>query len=241
MEMIIISVVIAIAASFITFIIVNKINNAKFDIYTEQARAKAKVIEHEAQTLLQEAKYKAKKDYEKEFHSTRTELQAKERELNHLIDDELTKIKKEKEYIKNTKSEISSLKSGLESQKNSFDQKIKKALKVLENASGLTTDEAKEMLLEQVKDDSRAEIASIFRKEYKLAKVNSQREINNILSHAVTRYAGEFAAERLINNIPLPDEEAKGKIIGKEGRNIKALEFCLGVDIIIGDIPNTIP
>ena len=240
MEMIIISVVIAIAASFITFIIVNKINNAKFDIYTEQARAKAKVIEHEAQTLLQEAKYKAKKDYEKEFHSTRTELQAKERELNHLIDDELAKIKKEKEYIKNTKSEISSLKSGLESQKNSFDQKIKKALKVLENASGLTTDEAKEMLLEQVKDDSRAEIASIFRKEYKLAKVNSQREINNILSHAVTRYAGEFAAERLINNIPLPDEEAKGKIIGKEGRNIKALEFCLGVDIIIGDIPNTI-
>ena len=106
--------------------------------------------------------------------------------------------------------------------------------------AALTTEEAKEYMLEHVKEESRAQIASIFRKEYKLAQMNSKKEINNILSHAVTRYAGEFAAERLINNIPLPDEEAKGKIIGKDGRNIKALEFCLGVDIIIGDIPNTI-
>ena len=95
-------------------------------------------------------------------------------------------------------------------------------------------------MIEQVQEENRATIASMFRKEYKLAKDESVKEINNMLSHAVTRYAGEFAAERLINHIPLPDEEAKGKIIGKEGRNIKALEFCLGVDIIIGDIPNTI-
>jgi ribonuclease Y len=60
------------------------------------------------------------------------------------------------------------------------------------------------------------------------------------LSHAVTRYAGEFAAERLTNNIVLQDEETKGKIIGKDGRNIKTLEMTTGVDIIIGDIPNTI-
>lgn len=77
-------------------------------------------------------------------------------------------------------------------------------------------------------------------KKYKLAEQNSKQEVNNILSQAVTRYAGEFAAERLINNIPLNDEETKGKIIGKEGRNIKALEMLLGVDIIIDDTPNTI-
>ena len=110
----------------------------------------------------------------------------------------------------------------------------------MENASGLTKSEAKELMLEKVKEDSRAEIASIFRKKYKLAEQNSKQEVNNILSQAVTRYAGEFAAERLINNIPLNDEETKGKIIGKEGRNIKALEMLLGVDIIIDDTPNTI-
>ncbi|MEA3289724.1 MAG: ribonuclease Y [Campylobacterota bacterium] len=240
MEMIIIAVVTALIAAFIGFVISNKINAAKYEVYTEQAIAKAKVIEHEAQVLLQEAKLKAKKDYDKEFKNTKRELERKERELNSVLDEHIITMKKEKHEIDNTKSEAVALKKGLESQKRSIDDKQKKVLKILENASGLTCEEAKELMLEQVKEDNRAQISSIFRKEYKLSQKNSKSEVNNILSHAVTRYAGEFAAERLINNIPLPDEEAKGKIIGKEGRNIKALEFCLGVDIIIGDIPNTI-
>jgi ribonuclease Y len=240
MEVIIISAVVAVISSAISFIIANKLNNAKFEAYTEQAKAKAKVIEHEAQTMLKEAKQKAKSDYEREFKSTKRELESKERDLNHLIEDELKEIKKKKRDISNIKSEVSSLKQGLEVQKRTFDEKNKKVTRILENASGLTEEEAKDLMFEHVKDESRAQVASIFRKEYKKAQLDSKKEINNILSHAVTRYAGEFAAERLINNIPLPDEEAKGKIIGKEGRNIKALEFCLGVDIIIGDIPNTI-
>ena len=95
-------------------------------------------------------------------------------------------------------------------------------------------------MLDLVKDDSRKEIASIFRKEYKKSQEKQKDEVNNMLAIAVTRYAGEFAAERLTNNISFENEETKGKIIGKEGRNIKSLEMTLGVDIIIGDIPNTI-
>jgi len=237
---IIILIVVAIIAASIGFIVSNKISSAKFEVYTQQAIAKAKVIEHEAQTLLKDSKIKAKKDYDREFKNTRRALENKERELNQLVETKLSKIEKDNETIENSKIEVVSLRNGLEAQKNDYDKKTKQAVKVLENASGLTATEAKNLLLDQLKDDHRAEISSLFRKEYKLAKEESVKEINNILSHAVTRYAGEFAAERLINHIPLPDEEAKGKIIGKEGRNIKALEFCLGVDIIIGDIPNTI-
>ncbi len=240
MEYILISAVVALIASAISVFIVNKLHSAKFDIYIEQAKAKAKVIEHEAQVMLQDARHKAKIDFEKEFKNARHELETKERELNHRIDTQLKQIQSDKNIIENKKSEVSALQTGLEQLEKNYKQKIKQAVKILENASGLTQDEAKDLLLKQVKDDNRATIASLFRKEYKLAKENSNKEINNILSNAVTRYAGEFAAERLINHIPLPDDEAKGKIIGKEGRNIKALEFCLGVDIIIGDIPNTI-
>ena len=239
MEIIIILAVSAVV-SIISFIVANKINNAKFDIYTEQAVAKAKVIEHEAQVLLRDARNKAKKDYDREFKNIKRELEHKERDLNNLVETKLSKIEKDNEIIENSKIEVVSLQKGLETQKKSYDGKTKQVVKILENASGLTASEAKDLLLSQLKDDHRAEISSLFRKEYKLAKEESAKEVNNILSHAVTRYAGEFAAERLINHIPLPDEEAKGKIIGKEGRNIKALEFCLGVDIIIGDIPNTI-
>jgi ribonuclease Y len=239
-EIIIMIFVISIIVSIISIVVVNKLNSAKLDIYTEKAIATSKVIENEAQTILKDAKSKARRDYDREFKKLKKELEYKQRELENFIDEELLKNKKDKQIIENSKVEVQSLQTGLESQKRSYENKVKNVEKILENASGLTKDEATTFMLEQAKEDSRAEISSIFRKEYKLAQEDSKKEINNILSTAVTRYAGEFAAERLINHIPLPDDEAKGKIIGKEGRNIKALEFCLGVDIIIGDIPNTI-
>ena len=240
MEQIIGTFVIAILSAIAGFFIAKKINNAKFDIYTEQAKAKAKVIELEASNLLKEASLQAKQEFEKEFKLARKKIEKKERELNRLLETELETIQKDKDIVVNEKNKITSLVKGLEVQKDEYSSKLEKVLKVLENASGLTKDEAKDIMIELVKDDSKATVASIFRKEYKQFQKDTQKEIQNILSNVVTRYAGEFAAERLTNNIPLPDEEAKGKIIGKEGRNIKDLEMCLGVDIIIADIPNTI-
>ncbi len=228
-QLIIATVVVGIVSSLIAFLIANKINRANFNIYIEQAKAKAKVIEHEAATILKDAKRKARRDYEKEYNSTKRE-----------IEEQLDRVAKDTQKAKNLKIEAQALKDGFEAQSKEHKNKTNQAIKILENASGLTQEEAKELMFEKVKEDSRAQIASIFRKEYKQAQKDSKMEINNILSHAVTRYAGEFAAERLTNNIVLKDEETKGKIIGKEGRNIKTLEMTTGVDIIIGDIPNTV-
>jgi len=238
---------VALVASAITIFVMKKFNKAKFDIYIEQAKAKAKVIEHEAEVVLKDAQFKAKKDYEREFKQAKREydemfskIERKEKELNLHLESELQAIKQEKAQIMENNQKISTLKEGLQKQKKTYEDKILQAIKILENSSGLTTDEAQRLMLQKVEEDSRAKIASIFRKKYKLAEENSKKEINNMLSMAVTRYAGEFAAERLINNLPINDEETKGKIIGKEGRNIKALEMLLGVDIIIDDTPNTI-
>ena len=238
---------VAVFAAAVTIFVMKKLNKAKFDIYIEQAKAKAKVIEHEAEVILKDAQIKAKKDYEREFKSAKREydemlykIEKKEKELNHHLESELKAIKAEKASIVENNEKIKTLKEGLVRQQKTYDEKLNKAIKVLENASGLTQEEAQKLMLEKVKEDSRAKIASIFRRKYKVAEKNTQQEINNMLSNAVTRYAGEFAAERLINNLPINDEETKGKIIGKEGRNIKALEMLLGVDIIIDDTPNTI-
>lgn len=247
MTVVIVGIVVAIISIAVTIFVVKKINKAKFDIYIEQAKAKAKVIEHEAEVVLKDAQIKAKKDYDREFRTAKREydemlsqIEKKEKELNHHLESELRAIREQKAEIVAKNEKITSLKEGLKRQQQTYEEKIAKAIKVLENASGLTQDEAKNLMVEKVKEDSRAQIASIFRKKYKLAEEKSKDEVNNILSQAVTRYAGEFAAERLINNLPLSDEETKGKIIGKEGRNIKALEMLLGVDIIIDDTPNTI-
>lgn len=247
MEILIISLVAAILSAAISYFVTKKIDSAKFDIYIEQAKAKAKVIGHEAEVILKDAQLKAKEDYEREFKEAKKEydelfyqIDKKEKELNEHLTSELRLIKHDKEDIRKNKAEIESLKEGLKNQKKAFEEKIAKAVKVLENSSGLTVEEARKIMLEKIKEDSRAEIASIFRKQYKIAEQQMQQEVNNVLSNAVTRYAGEFAAERLINTMPLTDEETKGKIIGKEGRNIKTLEMLLGVDIIIDDTPNTI-
>ncbi|QKF59163.1 ribonuclease Y [Aliarcobacter lanthieri] len=247
MENIIIALIAAALSSVITILVTKKINKAKFEVFIEQAKAKAKIIEHEAEVALKDAQLRAKMECDREFKSARKEyetmlfkIEKKEKDLNEHLENELKHINKEKEQIEENNRRITILKDGIEEQKRTYEQKTLEAIKILENASGLTQIEAKELMLEKIKEDSRAQIASIFRKKYKLAEQNSKQEVNNILSQAVTRYAGEFAAERLINNIPLNDEETKGKIIGKEGRNIKALEMLLGVDIIIDDTPNTI-
>ena len=247
MEILLISVAFGAFSSIVTVFILKKINKAKLEVFIEQAKAKARVIEHEAEVALKDAQLKAKFECDREFKSARKEyenmlfkIEKKEKELNEHLENELRLIKAQKEEISENNRKIAILKDGIEEQKRTYEQKTLEAIKILENASGLTKSEAKELMLEKVKEDSRAEIASIFRKKYKLAEQNSKQEVNNILSQAVTRYAGEFAAERLINNIPLNDEETKGKIIGKERRNIQALEMLLGVDIIIDDTPNTI-
>jgi ribonuclease Y len=124
--------------------------------------------------------------------------------------------------------------------KNSYQEKIDEVLKTMERIAGLTQDEAKELVLKKVEEKSRADIAHIVRKYEEEAKREAKKKANYILAQATSRFAGEFAAERLINVVDIKNDELKGRIIGKEGRNIKTLEMVLGVDIIIDDTPHAI-
>ena len=208
-EYILSSVIVGVLSSAISIFVVKKLDKAKFQIFIEQAKAKAKVIEHEAEVALKDAQLKAKSECDREFKNARrdyevmlSKIEKKERDLNEHLESELKIIKQEKEQIIENNKKITILKEGLEKQKKTYEDMTVEAIKILENASGLTQIEAKELMLKKVKEDSRAEISSIFRKKYKLTEINSKNEINNMLSQAVSRYAGEFAAERLINNIP---------------------------------------
>jgi len=119
-------------------------------------------------------------------------------------------------------------------------EEIRKAIEKLEGVASLTETEARAYILQQVEERAQADIAAIVRKQVKIASEEAQRKANYILAQATTRYAGEFAGERLINVVNLPSDEHKGRIIGKEGRNIKTMEQLLGVDIIIDETPGVI-
>ncbi|RUM45731.1 MAG: ribonuclease Y [Hydrogenimonas sp.] len=236
------------------FLITKKIDASKYDIYVEQAKAKAKAIEHEAEVVLQNAKLRvteaeleAKQKYEEElarlnneFNGRLAQLEKREEQLAKKLEEELEEVAQEREAVKTEKAELQRLRQQLDRLQKEYEHKRQEALKILERASGLTEEEAKRLVLQHAEEEARGEIAHIVRKYEMEAKNEAKRKANYILAQATTRYAGEFAAERLINVVHLPDDELKGRIIGKEGRNIKTLEMLLGVDIIIDDTPGAI-
>ena len=243
-----------IIGSGLTYILVKKFSTNTSKALIEQAKAKASVIENEAKIMFHDAEVKAKElelklkekyeekeqalleDYNKKFE----QLQEKDKELNNIFKDELKSITLEKDELKKEAQKLQEEKEEVESLAKIYKEKIKEADTLIEKASGMTKNEAKEVVLKRAEEDARAEIAHIVRKYEKEAQDNAKKHAYYIIAQATTRYAGEFAAERLINTVTLPNDELKGRIIGKEGRNIKSLEMLLGVDIIIDDTPNVI-
>ncbi len=245
---------IATVSGLVGFFISKKITNANFDVYVDKAKAKASAIENEAQLLLhktniksQEIELKAIKEFESakerakaNLHQREDEIIRKEQSFKRFKQNEDARLREEANILEAKKSDLLRFEKSIELLKKKYEHKIDEALHTMEHSAGMTQLEAREFLLKSVEEKSRGEIAHIVRKYENEAKISAKRRANYILSQATSRYAGEFAAERLTSLVQLSNDELKGRIIGKEGRNIKALEVLLGVDIIIDDTPNAI-
>jgi len=245
---------IATVSGVVGFFISKKITSANFDIYVEQAQAKAKAVENEVQTLLERSHLKAKEielDAKKEFESAKARAKAdfrqredviirKEQDFERYKQNEEKKVQLELNSLKAQKINLERNEKSLASLKIRYEQKIDETLHAMEHCAGMTQDEAKRMLLNTIEEKARGEISHIVRKYENEAKEEGERKANFILAQATSRFAGNFASERLTNLVHLENDELKGRIIGKEGRNIKSLETLLGVDIIIDDTPNAI-
>ncbi len=245
---------IATLSGLMGFLISKKMTSAHFGLYTEQAKAKAFAIEKEAELLLERANLKAgeielqadklyneaSKRALKDLSQREEEITYKERILAEKIEEQESRLERERAVVASLKVNAKRQSEGLEKLKSEYDQRLDKAINAVENAAGMTKDEAKETLLRQVEEQSRADIAHIVRRYENEAKQEGERKANYILAQATSRFASEFAHERLTSTVELSDDELKGRIIGREGRNIKTLEQLLGVDIIIDDTPNAI-
>lgn len=121
-----------------------------------------------------------------------------------------------------------------------LEKKINEQLEILEKISGYTKIEAKEVLIEQVKSQIESEMAAMIRDAEDEAKETAEEKAKNLIANAMQRFSAEQANERTIATVSLPSEEMKGRIIGREGRNIRAIEAATGVDLIIDDTPEAI-
>ena len=245
------------AATFsgvVAFFVTKKFVLSRLDMYENTAVAKAKTIEHEAELLLHKSKLKAqnfeleaKRKLEAELSASRNASDARCCEIEKVEAQKLLNLKLREDKISQQERLVSNEVLRVD-RENSFNVKEKDALvleqnklvKLLEKQASMTVDEAVDALLEEAKSHQRIRISNEMRKIEEQTKQELKRKADFILAQATTRFAGDFAHERLVNRVSLPDNELKGRIIGKEGRNIKILETLLGVDIIIDETPNTI-
>lgn len=245
---------IAAVSGLVGFLISKKITASHFDLYLEQAKAKSKAIENEAQMILERASLRSREiEHEAQKHYNETSEQVKkdfafreekimrtEREFENLRQSEAEKLSLERTAIENKRLNIERNERALEKLKEDYHQKSEQVKVIVEQRAGLSAHEAKIILLDYVRENERLDLAREIRKLEEQSKEQLKRKAEYILAQATSRFAGEYAAERLISVIHLDDDELKGRIIGKEGRNIKALEMVSGVDIIIDETPNAI-
>ncbi|MCK4425513.1 MAG: DUF3552 domain-containing protein, partial [Deltaproteobacteria bacterium] len=209
----------------------------------KDALAEAERLRKEARIQGQEETFQLKKEAENqikewkvELHSQEGRLQQKEQQVNRkyeLVDH------KEIEVLEKEKT-LQQLEHTLQEKGKEINDLVNKQRSQLEKISGMSVQEAKDCLLETLEVDVRQDAAKLIKKIETETKDTAEKRSKEIISLAIARYAGEYIAERTVSVVHLPSDEMKGRIIGREGRNIRAIEAATGIDLIIDDTPEAV-
>lgn len=199
---------------------------------TKNAEAKKKEILLEAK----EESIRIKNDVEKEARDRRNELQRSERRLlqkEDALDRKVESYEKKEEQMSKKMEE-------LEKQKEEVKELQQKELQELERISGLTSEDAKHYILATVENEVKHEATIMIKEMENKAKLEADRRSREIVANAIQKCAVDHVAETTVSVVQLPNDEMKGRIIGREGRNIRALETLTGIDLIIDDTPEAV-
>lgn len=209
----------------------------------EEAKKDAGAIKKEAEIQVKDNLIKEKMDFEKEVRETRRELQAFEKRLvskEEGLDKRIDSVDKRDSDLGRREAAIKSRERSIDDKSAECDRQVDEARKQLEQVAGMTREEAKKNLIDQMVEEAKHESAKRIRVVEEEAKEDAVRKSQKIIALAIERLAGDFVAERSVTVVPLPNDELKGKIIGREGRNIRALEAATGIDLIVDDTPETV-
>jgi len=209
----------------------------------DEAKKDANAIKKEAEIQARDSVLQERMDFEKEVRETRRELQGLEKRLvskEEGLDKRIETVEKRETEMGRREISLKSREKELEDNSTQCMRQIDLARKQLEQVAGLTREEAKNSLMEQMIEEAKHESAKKIRIIEEEAKAEAARKSQKIIALAIERLAGDFVSERSVTVVPLPNDELKGKIIGREGRNIRALEAATGIDLIVDDTPETV-
>jgi len=183
------------------------------------------------------------KDREQDLKKRESKVQEKEErvlEKEERLEDKIDKVNQKDSELVAMEKRLSRHERTLTEKEEELAELTSEQNRRLEEISGLTVEEAKQRLLTEIESQTRHESAKMVRQIEMEAKETADRKAKEILASAVQRYSGDFVAENTVATVTLPSEDMKGRIIGREGRNIRALEAATGVDLIIDDTPETV-
>ncbi len=199
-------------------------------IKTAETKKRESLLEVKEQSL------QAKNEVDREIKERRAEISKQERRIQMKEDT----LDRKTDAMEKREADYAAKEANLQKKQKAVDTLHDQQLQELERISGMTTEEAKDYLLKSVQDDVKIDVAKMYRELVEQAKEDADKKAREIVVNSIQRCAVDHVAESTISVVQLPNDEMKGRIIGREGRNIRTLETMTGVDLIIDDTPEAV-
>ncbi|MGA8178752.1 MAG: ribonuclease Y [Desulfobacterales bacterium] len=209
----------------------------------EDAKRRSETLIKEAKLEVKDRLFKMKSEFDAETKDTRSELKDRERRLmqkEEHIDRKTEQFEQRERELSRKEKKVIQKEEKVGWQEKQYEELVAEQKQQLEKISGLTAEQAKELLIRAMENEARYEGAKIIKRIENETKEQADKKATEIMATAIQRYAGDFVAERTVSVVELPNDEMKGRIIGREGRNIRALEAATGIDLIIDDTPEAV-
>ena len=209
----------------------------------EESRKEAQAQKKEILLQGQDELFNQKRELELEFKVRERELKARDRKLQEQgerLEEKLEKATEKEHELLSVEKDLAKKERKLAELEETLNERIDEQEHRLQEVSGLTAEEARQRLFAEIESRTRHEAAKMMRLIEAEARETADRKAKEIIACSIQRYAGDYVGEHTVTAVTLPSEDMKGRIIGREGRNIRALEAATGVDLIIDDTPETV-
>ncbi len=223
----------------------SKVNGAKHasELIIDEAKREAEALKKEALLEAKDETHKIRTEAEKDIRERRAELQKQENRLlqrEENLDRKDDALNKRESGLERKEEALTERQQHIEQMESKVEELVREQTSELERIAALTREAAKDIILKQVENELSTDIAVMTKESETRAKEESDKKAREILSLALQRFAADHVAETTVSVVNLPNDEMKGRIIGREGRNIRTLETLTGIDLIIDDTPEAV-
>ena len=209
----------------------------------DEAKKESETIKKEAVIQAKENLLKVKTEFEKDTRERKSELENLEKKIRSKeenLDKRIDQLSQKEANFENRDKSLVNKESAFNEKQEKLHRMIEEQKRKLEEIAGISSEEAKNFLIQSMETEAKRDAAVLVRKIEEEAKRTADKQSREIIAYSIQRYAGDFVAENTVSVVNLPSDEMKGRIIGREGRNIRAIEAATGIDLIVDDTPEAV-